>query len=185
MTVYIFGNTFFLFTNTVSLAISFIMLSTKTHLDKRPLSVVSKAQAKLIQTSMNNICKIQVKNRTKLQQLKMFMQYNNASNITVLKFKTFPDQFFNFQSMYKARFSKLYKSPRPRAFTPKLKPSSQSITQIPVFVLALEQHSTNHRHRMKRELWPTIGIHNTDPTSYDSQGKGTQSQGEEFGFWGN
>lgn len=93
MTVYIFGNTFFLFTNTVSLAISFIILSTKTHLDKRPLSVLSKAQAKLIQTSTNNICKIQVKNRTKLQQLKMFMQYNNASNITVLKFKTFPDQF--------------------------------------------------------------------------------------------
>lgn len=132
---------------------------------------------------MNSICKIEVNNRTKPQQLKMLMQYNNAGNITVLHFRIFPDQ-FSISSLC-MKFSKLYKSPRPCAFTAKLKPASQSITQILIFVLSLEQHSRNHKHRMKRGMCPAIGIYNTDPTSCDSWGKGTQSQGEEFGFWVN
>lgn len=132
---------------------------------------------------MNNICKIEVNNRTKPQQLKMLMQYNNAGNITVLHFRIFPDK-FSISSLC-MRFSKLYKSPRPCAFTAKLKPASQSITQILIFVLSPEQHYRNHKHRMKRGMCPAIGIYNTDPTSCDSWGKGTQSQGEEFGFWVN
>ena len=101
---------------------------------------------------MKNICKIQAHNRTKLQQLNMLMQYDNAGNIHGPKFQNISRSVFNLQSLYEARFSKLYKSPRPCAFSTKLKPASQSVTQILIFVLALEQRSRNHKHRMKREM---------------------------------
>lgn len=76
--------------------------------------------------------------------------------------------------MYEARFSKLYKTPRPRVFTAKLKPPSQSITQILIMVLVLEQLSRNRNHKTKREMWP--GTSSTDPTSYGSWWKGTKSK---------
>lgn len=70
--------------------------------------------------------------------------------------------------MYEARFSKLYRSPRPCTVTPKLKAAHRPITQILILVLALEQHFWNYKQRMKKQMWPATGIHNTDPTSSDN-----------------